>query len=312
MRTQVEIDAAHLEAGRELHPLGAIDEAAAFFEAAAAIPNSTPNRAERVLTRMRKALSSTFAATALGIGSLLSKIDRSPNMTSFMKVLPPGNGLVLITARETCVVCPGLIKPPARRVNASPTIYTEAGVLKGELHWKLCDTCSAKHYYSYAEGGLHLPLGKVQFYSDFSQLPYVHVTEHTVWQESLLKRYRHQALHSHTGVDTFFTEYEALHGSMHSHSSRLRFPHAWLTWELLTWLEEMGEPVRPMALTSIAGLDAMLLELTPRMLELFVRHWGVNHKDLCPQGASCICYMLDGHMKCRRVVYDCCVDRIVV
>ena len=114
MRTQDDIDAAHLEAGRALHPLSSIDEAAMLFEAAAAIPHAAPNRADRVLTRMRRKLSSAFAATALGIGNLLSKIDRSPAVTKFVERLPPGDGLVLVTARETCVVCPGKLKPPAR------------------------------------------------------------------------------------------------------------------------------------------------------------------------------------------------------
>ena len=176
-------------------------------------------------------------------------------------------------------------------------------MLSGELFWKRCERCDARHYLSYAVSGYHIPSGQVLPYPGWESAEWTHVTEHTVWQTTLLTRYRQQLLHSHTAADAYMREYTGIYSAEISPTTRKYLSHVWLSWELVAWLQELGEAATPIEIGSIAGLDATLLRLTPRLLDLFTRFWGVGHKQLCPQGAeTCVCYILDGHMKCRRLV----------
>ena len=292
-------------AGQALHPFRSFEELASVIEAMAVFPVGTPKRAQRVCDWLGK----RSDVGAFTMDAALKRLDVSASV--IIEQLPPSAGNVLVTDRETCVVtkCGGNLVQSRDQLRAQPrgvsrpTIYTDRGVLSGELFWKRCERCDARHYLSYAVSGYHIPSGQLLPYPGWESAEWTHVTEHEVWQTTLLKRYRQQLLHSHTAADAYMREYAGLHETQLPVAQRKHLSHLWLSWELVAWLQELGEAATPIEIGSIAGLDAALLRLTPRLLDLFTRFWGVGHKQLCPQGAeTCVCYIMDGHMKCRRLV----------
>ena len=54
--------------------------------------------------------------------------------------------------------------------------------------------------------------------------------------------------------------------------------------------------------SSDASLDAALLIHMPALADAFVRKWGLDHLTHCRQPSRCKCWMLDGHMKTKRIV----------
>jgi hypothetical protein len=128
----------------------------------------------------------------------LKRLDVSASV--IIEQLPPSAGIVLVTDRETCVVtkCGGNLVQSRDQLRAQPrgvsrpTIYTDRGVLSGELFWKRCERCDARHYLSYAVSGYHIPSGQLLPYPGWESAEWTHVTEHEVWQTTLLKRYQPQ------------------------------------------------------------------------------------------------------------------------
>jgi hypothetical protein len=198
----------------------------------------------------------------------LKRLDVSAS--AVIEQLLPSAGIVLVTDRETCVVakCGGNLVQTRDQLRAQPrdvvrpTIYTDRGVLSGELFWKRCERCDARHYLSYAVSGYHVPSGQLLPYPGCESAEWTHVTEHEVWQTTLLKRYRQQLLHSHTAADAYMREYAGLHETRLPVAQRKHLSHVWLSWELVAWLQELGEAATPIEIGSIAGLDVALLRLT--------------------------------------------------
>ena len=191
-------------AGRAVHPFRSFEELASVIEAMAIFPVGTPRRAQRVCTWLGK----RSDVGAFAMDAALKRLDVSAS--AIIERLSSPDGLVLVTGRESCVVnkCGGKLCLPAREQHrARPTVYTDRGVLSGELIWKRCERCDARHYLSYAVSGYHIPSGQVLPYPGWESAEWTHVTEHTVWQTTLLTRYRQQLLHSHTAADAYMREY---------------------------------------------------------------------------------------------------------
>lgn len=223
---------------------------------------------------------------------------------------------------------------------------------------------------------------------------YFQATAGTVFETSLLKRFEVQALHSHTGWETYCEEYVAITGAAEvTHDSmRKSLAHTWLTWTLLEWRCELQLPPIAMALESHEDLDATLVEAvggegaasvatlqkaekcarvakaaadgaaaaaedvaasgwgeaavakaaedakaaaasaavaratadaarasaadalaaasdkSSSLLFRFIDKWGRQHAMHCrrplPGQPTCMCYIVDGHMKCKRLVCE--------
>ena len=78
--------------------------------------------------------------------------------------------------------------------------------------------------------------------------------------------------------------------------------HAWYAREFLRRLEESGIPLPTAPLTSIEGVDQTVLLYEGQLKAIFVVTWGKGHKAKCRQPQSCVCHILDGHMKTRRII----------
>ena len=246
-------------AGQALHPFRSFEELASVIEAMAFFPVGTPNRAQRVCNW----LGERSDVGAFAMDAALKRLDVSAS--AVIERLPPSNGLVLVTDRDTCVVtkCGGKLVQSRHQSRAlpkvsHPAIYTDRGVLSGELFFKRCERCDARHYLSYAVSGYHIPSGQLLPYPGWESAEWTHVTEQEVWQTTLLTRYRQQLLHSHTAADAYMREYAGLHETELPVAQRKHLSHVWLSWELVAWLQELGEAATSIEIGSIAGLDAAL------------------------------------------------------
>ena len=302
--------------GAAFYPLRRADDVADLMEAAARVPASTPRRAARIVEYLASKFSHVTSptSTAYEVSALLldSKTHGNGRFEQVVSTIPIGDKQVIVTDRTTCIVCEGelveAVNEHGRLFRASPSLFTQDGVVRSSLFWLRCVECKARHYYSYAVGGDHLPPGTAQVYPNWKEARYVHVTDETVFERRTLERFRQQCLHSHTSFRAFATEYTAL--STHSGLANPQIwakllAHAWRAFELVTWLQEMGEGCPSpllIPLSDEAKLDDYLLASTPRMLKLHVELWGLRHSSLCLQPDTCTCYVLDGHMKCVRSV----------
>ena len=249
----------------ELSPLCSACEVAELSKAMAVIPAGTPNR-ERRLCDM---LSFAPRITAASLASLLSRLQmQAQPFVQLVTDTVRGGGVILIPPVSECVACGHMDLSDARRgerrrTNGKPyhpTVYSERGVLRGEAYVKTCVNCGAAHHLSYAEGGSRIEEGKVLPYTGAtgSERRWYESTTGTVFETSLLIRYEAQAVHSHTGWETFAEEYRAITGANDiTDNFRKTLAHAWLSWTLLHWREELALPPIAMALTSDEGLDAV-------------------------------------------------------
>ena len=254
-------------AGRAVHPFRSFEELASVIEAMAIFPVGTPRRAQRVCTWLGK----RSDVGAFAMDAALKRLDVSAS--AIIERLSSPDGLVLVTGRESCVVnkCGGKLCLPAREQHrARPTVYTDRGVLSGELIWKRCERCDARHYLSYAVSGYHIPSGQVLPYPGWESAEWTHVTEHTVWQTTLLTRYRQQLLHSHTAADAYMREYAGIYSAEISPTTRKYLSHVWLSWELVAWLQELGEAATPIEIGSIAGLARAMWGGQPPLLDVAI------------------------------------------
>ena len=150
--------------GGRIYPLRDASDVADLLEAAARVPAWTPDRAKRMVDYL-----STNMRSIVGVGisffqvdSVLSHATRLGTAERFEEVaasIPPGNGQVIVTHRNTCVVCSkGVLEVQTnahgKEYGASPQLFTQDGPVQScRLLWKACSHCKAKHYYSYAVGG---------------------------------------------------------------------------------------------------------------------------------------------------------------
>ena len=287
-----------------LHPLHSLVDAARFFLAAALFPLGLADRALRIA---RLALPD-LPNGEQHVRNLLGRLDGQEAAEELIARLPPADGMVLVPQRDECVACgaPLTIAYPSQP--NYPTVYSEDGVIPNvQLFSKRCTRpgCGALHYMSYAAGYGHfgkIPDGKQMFYPDACVARWWQISPSTLWSTKLLRQYQAQALHSHTGAKTFVSEYEMLHGVTVSTYCVQLLIRAFLAWSLVHWLREEKLDVAHVAVQSDESLDAELLAHTPALAKAFASRWGKGHKAHCRQPGNCNCWMLDGHMKCRRPV----------
>ena len=295
----------------EMEPLRSANDVGVLLQAMRQYPAGLPDRVSLIAAELP-------AYSTPQIALLLARLDTVGTglVETSSRLADTGSQVHLLPPPTTCVVCgePGLMvdrKPSGGvRPPSSPTVVSERGILQGILHSKTCGKCGALHGMSYADGGSGLSSGK--------QMPYEGATARgsrwcqmspkIVWENSLLYAFESQAVFSHTGYETFASEYEWKHGG-HDVSSHLRrsLAHSWLAWSLLRWLEELELPVAPLGLSTDEELDASLLEAMHKeggLVYSFVDKWGRLHEMVCrkpkPGHPWCMCYIIDGHMKCKR------------
>ena len=146
-------------AGQALHPFCSFEELASVVEAMAFFPVG----AQRVCDW----LGERSDVGAFAMGAALKRLNVSAS--AVIERLLRSAGIILVTDRETCVVtkCGGNLVQSRDQLRAQsrdvvrPTIYTDRGVLSGELFWKRCERCDARHYLSYAVSGYHISSGQV-------------------------------------------------------------------------------------------------------------------------------------------------------
>ena len=300
-----------------LYPLATLNDVANFFIAAATFPAGLIDRARRVFERVPTALPGGQQL----ISNLLARLGGSEETAAQQLVakLPVTDGSVLVPSRDCCVACEAPLELTQHWTRPmQPTVYSSHGFLQGvHMFSKRCTRgeCRAIHYLSCAVGVGNfgrIPNGKVLVYPDFAEHKWFQVSPETVWDTQLLRQFEAQLLHSHTGAETFINEYISVHGTSVPSSARQRLLHVFFGWQLVRWMHECCMPVPPMALSSVAGLDEELLCRTPAFAAAFARKWGANHSDHCRQPDSCTCWMLDGHMKCKRAVCANKFARVVV
>ena len=359
MPSLLDLIVAHAPLALELAPLHTADQVAEVAAAIGKIPTGTPARAERI----HKTLTFAERCTVSHIDQLVSRLEsRAPRfiaLASTAAAHASGETIILVPAVDSCVACGHSVLTDTRRGERArskgkpnhPTVYSEGGMLRGELYIKTCASCGAAHTLSYAEGGTCIEAGKVLPYSDATSRSqrWYQSTRCTVHETSLLYRFETQALHSHTGWETFGEEWRDLTGAdLVTDNFRKTLAHAWLSWSLLRWRRELELPTIAMKLTSDEGLDETLLDAvagedaakkardalattraasvdaaataaasdtSSSLLYRFIDKWGRHHALHCrrplPEQQWCMCYIIDGHMKCRRLVCENANARMV-
>lgn len=217
--------------------------------------------------------------------------------------------LVLVCPRTECVVCGGELGHMQKATrHASPTVYTERGKLTAALYKKYCSKCKAVHNMSYAL----LADGSQKVYSGAEDRAAVwwQVGRDTIFAVTLIERFQAQLLHSHTGALPFCEEYRHLTGTGDVDSMRKTLMHAFLARELVSWLRETGNTDLTLRICSEGDLDASLLWALRadggKLEKAFVSKWGEHHAKCCRKPREdedwCKCFIIDGHMKCKRLV----------
>ena len=328
--------------GTHFMPLVNFGNAASFLWSLFSYPAGVPHR----MTKIAESL--TSYPMVYGLAALVRRVDGIPEVQSLLSTLPPVGGMELITDLEKCVVCDAHLvsdvfqaksqNRESGRACTSPTVYGENGPVSNVTLWpKRCKGCQALHYLSYAEGGTLLAEDHQQYYDNSPDARWFHVTREIVWSTKLLRQYEVQAVCSHSGFDTFMSEYGLLHGGAQAAevntATRRRLAHAFFAWSVLkwagelewpttpapnpnptlplplplsrpltTWAGELEWPQTPLPLGSIERLDETLLKLTPDFSKAFTEKWGKHHTQHCRSPGNCISMSADGHMKARRNV----------
>ena len=302
--------------GAQFFPLTSLNAAAYFFKALAAFPVSVPSRARKVASWIGARMGVTINEGECAM--LLRTADAMHGVRELCAALPPMDGMELITEHEQCVVCDSPLTTEVYRgtsrgeeslQHSAPKVYSTTGPVRATLRPKKCSNpaCGALHYLSYATGGKRLPEATQQYYDGCTDSKWFHVTDEIVWESSLLRQYEVQAVCSHTGFETFMSEYSMRHDGREAaavnEKTRLRLSHAFFGWTLLRWAAELAWPrLGPMPLSSIKGCDETLLKLTPSFSAAFTWKWGKEHAARCRQPGRCVAMAADGHMKARRSV----------
>jgi hypothetical protein len=164
---------------------------------------------------------------------------------------------------------------------------------------------------SYAKGGSWLGDTEIQPYPDCLHARYFHVTPFKVWESALLTRYGDMLLHAAVPARAYEHIYAAELKIMLPQSWRKRMQHAWYAHELLRRLRDAGVRLPTGNYSSIEGVDEVVLKHQEKLVDVFVTHWGKGHHTVCRSPDRCNCYILDGHMKCRRITCANKLARVV-
>ena len=229
--------------------LRSLEEVAELQRAMIKFPAGVPSRAMRI----HGVLSFAERCPVAEINAMVTNIEEQwPSFSSRVPDAVQSDRVMLVPPVSSCVACGSTELSDARRGHRQyrmgepthPTVYSERGVLRGELYIKTCTVCGAAHTLSFAEGGERIEKGKVLPYADATsrEREYYQMTSGSVFETSLLYRFETQALHSHTGWQTFAEEYRDLTGAdeLTDHFRRT-LAHAWLSWSLLRWRSERRE-----------------------------------------------------------------------
>ena len=219
----------------DLQPLRKADEVATLLLALRRYPAGLPKHLEKIAADLGGEY------TVEQLTGLFERLDaNSPAFLQLSSSLPhDGNTIYLIPSVDRCVACPEAPLLVVSRLDhvSRPVVITEAGARDGVLHPKLCRSCGALHFMSYAEGGMEIPAGKQLPYAKATspENRFVQLQKGYVFEYSILKGYEAQALFSHTGYVTWAHEYrwktrcERLSAEM----LRRALVNTWLSWSLL-------------------------------------------------------------------------------
>jgi hypothetical protein len=300
--------AAIANAGARISPLRHIGDVATFVFAVAAIAPGVKDRAARIAARMGGALS----GTAVQIGELLAAVSEEKVVRELVAVIPASEGMELATDRTTCIVC----NAPLVSSDSSFSIplFSATGVKTVSMCSKSCTRCKARHYLSYATGGDRLNMSEQHPYPGSTDARFYHSTCSALWETTVLVKFETQAMFSHTGFETFLSEYTFMHPGLPFSSIRANqaFAHAFYAWTFLRFRAEFDLPLHPCKLGDdvarggeLSALGQTLLAGRDELNAAFTGHWGQRHHLVCrdPEGA-CVVHATDGHMKARRVVCE--------
>jgi hypothetical protein len=304
------------QGGRDMYPVNSLDDAAALIEATAAVPAHVPSAVGRIAERLREKGSALAGSAILTLEPLVARLRSQPRARHLMEKLPPADGLVLITDRETCAVagCHGTLFPASHKSSercAYPAVYTKTGVVQAKHLSKRCDCCNATHYLSYATGGVRLAKDDLQPYEGCTAARFVHFTNEVVWETALLEEYGNELLHAHVPAYAFERIYAATHHVRLPSGWRKLMKHAWYGLELLRRLSNVGIPLPAAPYSTEKGIDATILEHFDTLKHAFVTRWAKGHRQVCRSPSKCNCYMVDGHMKTKRLTCGNRMARVI-
>ena len=300
--------AAFAAAGALINPLCGLEDVAAFFTAAAAFAIDTPGRGALVANRMGEHFVGVRMSTLLA--SLLSKVSTMPIVRSLLATLPAIDGMTLITDKTACVVCGGRLSTHA--AGTSVPLFAANGTKTAQIFYKKCGCCNCSHYPSYATGGVKLSSGEQVPYPGCTDARFFHITTSAIWEQSVLVDYEAQAMLSHTGFETFISEYEFKYGTLPFSADRARMSlaHGFYAWTLLRFRAELDlPPLERVKLGDAVGREGELSSLDQTLLAnrtdlegAFTRIWGAQHEGICRNPEGCVCQATDGHVKANRMV----------
>ena len=245
--------------GTHFMPLLNLGNAASFLWSLFSYPVGVPHRMPKIVESL-----TNFPMFHGMLAALVMRVDDMPEVQTLLSKLPPVGGMELITDLKQCVVCDAhlisevfQVKSKNRetgRACTSPTVYGENGAVSNVTLWpKRCVGCEALHYMSYAEGGKILAKDHQQYYDNSPDARWFHVTKEIIWSTKLLRQYEVQVVCSHSGFDTFMSEYGLLHGGAQAAevntATRRRLSHAFFAWSVLKWAGELEWPTPPPTLT---------------------------------------------------------------
>ena len=327
-------DTVHLAAGlrrfsTKLWPLESEDEIVALLLGMARYPVDTPDRAELIAADMQ----TKHASTTINV--LVSSIESEAGISALVDLLDrkrfheqeKSTPLHLVPQIEFCAVCALQGQKVCLVVSdepVRPTVYCTHGRFDGLLYCKRCPDCRAKHNLSYAEESTRLAQGKQVPYDGAMDRTrkYVQLSRDIIFEGEMLWRLDTQMLHSHTGFEPYAKEWTTFADEPPQlvEPLRIALSHAWLAWTLLRWRDELQLPKEPLSFASPTHLDETLLDYTMRrdpktgrfdadsLIVRFTDKWGREHELVClePKDGSptCLCYIIDGHMKCRRLICE--------
>jgi hypothetical protein len=305
------IMAAFQKVGALFRPLRDPDSLAAFIDLEAGLPRELPQHDER-LHQGLQAAQVQYAGGPWAVGQLRERMLGWPRLQRLMERLSlsprqPGESVVLVSPAEECASCGST----DLRVNdgahlsrpACPAVFLQEGKRQGEIWYKTCRQCGAKHGLSFASGG-SIREGHVRPIPGCMAAPYFQLHQ-TVYATRLLQRYTAQAVHSHTAFMTFSAEYFSLTGD---HMPTKAFTSCYLVFAMLVMLVEADEAVPDLQVGEkpfVEGetpLDRTIRTKVPLLFRVFVTRWGKKHAAYCRLPGRCNCWIFDGHMKCKRNV----------
>ena len=327
-----------MASGVAFQPLRQSDDVAALLELEAVLPEEVPQRNDLLARGLSQppplGTGVPLPYGAFAAGQLSERLRQGPRWTGLVEALRlvwhqilrqlrPGQPplLLLVSPAKQCACCGGTLVVDPRP--SWPPVYTTTGPCEGRLYSKNCTACGARHGLTFAVCEPRRGTGSDEK-KTWTPIPgavngaFFQYNE-TVYEREVLRRFDVQTTFSHTAVMTYATEYAALFGRKGCFG-RLVFSRVWLVYTLLNWLDEMDQ-IRPpphalrLRLTRTlrrdevkSDLDATLESWTPLIRGYFISKWAVNHRTVCalrrPDGSTCSCWIIDGHMKARRVVCD--------